>query len=244
MALAPFRRRNSGRPGSRTSGSSPKRDRPGPRARAGERRHELRGLSASHRRARAAAALSATTRSGWGEVEERVRIAGEGMKVAFIGTHGVGKTTLCFELAALLKKRDKLVEMVREVARFCPLPINRDTTIAAQSWILHTEIAEELAAENKAEIVICDRSVLDNYCYLIQTGRHPNLEPLVRWWTETYRVLIKVPVVGSLQFDGLRDVDSTFQRAVDETIDRILAEWRIEAVRLDPARRDFWAADS
>ena len=111
------------------------------------------------------------------------------MKVAFIGSHGVGKTTLCFELAALLKKRDKIVEMVREVARFCPLPINRDTTIAAQSWILHTEIAEELVAEYKAEIVVCDRSVLDNYCYLLQTGRAPMLEPLVRWWTGTYQLL-------------------------------------------------------
>ena len=166
------------------------------------------------------------------------------MKIAFIGTHGVGKTTLCFELAALLKKRDKVVEMVREVARFCPLPINRETTVAAQSWILHTEIAEELAAENKAEIVICDRSVLDNYCYLLQSGRHPNLEPLVRWWTGTYKVLIKVPIVGSLQFDGLRDVDGIFQRAVDETIDRVLSEWGVAAVRLDPQRRATWASDS
>ena len=141
------------------------------------------------------------------------------MKIAFIGTHGVGKTTLCFELAALLKKRDRVVEMVREVARFCPLPINRDTTVAAQSWILHTEIAEELAAEGKAEIVICDRSVLDNYCYLLQAGKHPMLEPLVKWWTSSYQLLIKVPIVGSLQFDGLRDVDAAFQRTVDETID-------------------------
>ena len=84
------------------------------------------------------------------------------MKIAFIGTHGVGKTTLCFELAALLKKRDKTVEMVREVARFCPLPINRDTTVAAQSWILHTEIAEELVAEHKPELLFCDRSVPDD----------------------------------------------------------------------------------
>src|SRR5262249_2539829 len=141
-----------------------------------------------------------------------VSLRGTSMKVAFIGTHGVGKTTLCFELAALLKKRDKVVEMVREAARFCPLPINRDTTVAAQSWILHTEIAEELAAENKAEIVICDRSVLDNYCYLLQTGKHAMLEPLVRWWTESYGLLIKVPIVGSLQFDGLRAVDIAFQK--------------------------------
>jgi len=166
------------------------------------------------------------------------------MKVAFIGTHGVGKTTLCFELAALLKKRDRVVEMVREVARFCPLPINRDTTVAAQSWILHTEIAEELVAENKAEIVICDRSVLDNYCYLLQTGKHPQLEPLVRWWTDSYRLLIKVPIVGSLQFDGLRDVDSAFQRKVDETIDGVLLEWKIPVFRLDRDRRAFWATDA
>ena len=83
------------------------------------------------------------------------------MKFAFIGTHGVGKTTLCFELAALLKKRDRIVEMVHEVARFCPLPINRETTTDAQSWILHTEIAEELVAENKAYPCYCTPEELD-----------------------------------------------------------------------------------
>jgi signal recognition particle GTPase len=39
------------------------------------------------------------------------------LKVAFIGTHGVGKTTLCFELAARLKWMDYRVDMVKEVAR-------------------------------------------------------------------------------------------------------------------------------
>jgi hypothetical protein len=99
-------------------------------------------------------------------------------------------------------------------------------------------------AENKAEIVICDRSVLDNYCYLLQSGKHPMLEPLVRWWTTTYQLLIKVPIVGSLQFDGLRDVDAAFQVTVDETIDRVLSEWQFPTIRLDRDRRDFWANDS
>ena len=139
------------------------------------------------------------------------------MKVAFIGTHGVGKTTLCFELAALLKKRDRIVEMVHEVARFCPLPINRDTTLDAQSWILHSEIAAELAAQYKAEIVICDRSVLDNYCYMLQAGKAPMLEPLVKWWTATYQLLIKVPIVSPPGYDGLRDTDTAFQRRIDDT---------------------------
>jgi hypothetical protein len=134
--------------------------------------------------------------------------------------------------------------MVREVARFCPLPINRDTTISAQSWILHTEIAEELVADYKAEVVVCDRSVLDNYCYLLQTGRAPMLEPLVRWWTGTYQLLIKVPIVGALQFDGLRDVNDVFQRAIDDKIEELVAEWRVPVLRLDRERRAHWATDS
>jgi thymidylate kinase len=89
------------------------------------------------------------------------------MKVAFIGTHGVGKTTLCFDLAAQLKRLDLGVELVKEVARRCPLPINEETTADAQAWILHTQIAEEVAAAARYEVVICDRSVLDNYAYLV-----------------------------------------------------------------------------
>jgi thymidylate kinase len=85
------------------------------------------------------------------------------MKIALIGSHGVGKTTLCFELAALLKRRNADVELVREVARRCPLPINQDTTLAAQEWILLTQIAWEIEAAATHEVVLCDRSALDNY---------------------------------------------------------------------------------
>ena len=45
-------------------------------------------------------------------------------KLAFVGSHGVGKTTLCYGLAARLKARDMSLEVVREVARRSPLPIN------------------------------------------------------------------------------------------------------------------------
>lgn len=166
------------------------------------------------------------------------------MKVAFIGSHGVGKTTLCFELAAKLKKRDVTVELVREVASFCPLPINREASLSSQAWILHTQIAEELAAQGKAEFVVCDRGVVDNYCYLVQTGHDSQLEQLARYWVKTYGAMFKVPIVGALRFDGVRDMDEAFQRAIDETLDRLLEEWGIECHRLDPSRRDMWADDA
>jgi len=167
------------------------------------------------------------------------------MKVAFIGTHGVGKTTLCYDLAAGLKKRDLSVELVREVARECPLPINRDTTVRAQAWILHTQIAWELQAEAKADVVCCDRAVLDNFCYLKRaTTGDPHvevLEALVRAWTATYDVLFRVPLFGDPRFDGVRDTDLAFQREIDALIAETLRDWKVPHVALDPAARPRWA---
>ncbi|HXT51619.1 MAG TPA: AAA family ATPase, partial [Thermoanaerobaculia bacterium] len=104
-------------------------------------------------------------------------------KIAFIGSHGVGKTTLAFGLAARLKARDVSLEVVHEVARRCPLPINEETSVAAQSWILHTQVAEELVAAARYPVVLCDRSVLDNYVYLLlAAGDREPLQSVVGTW--------------------------------------------------------------
>jgi nicotinamide riboside kinase len=162
-------------------------------------------------------------------------------KIAFIGSHGVGKTTLCYGLAARLKTRDVAVEVVHEVARRCPLPINEETSVAAQSWILHTQIAEELVATARYPAVICDRSVLDNYVYLLlSAGRQEGLDALVQAWIGGYSLLVHVPVVERPSPDGIRSSNPAFQLAVEERLDRELAERGVEAVRLDPAQRSAW----
>jgi thymidylate kinase len=163
------------------------------------------------------------------------------LKVAFVGTHGVGKTTLCYDLAAQLKRLDLGVELVKEVARRCPLPINEQTTPDAQAWILHTQMAEELAAAAIYEVVICDRSVLDNYAYLVaRIGRKPEFDALVRSWISSYNFLFKVPVLDAPSFDGTRAVSQNFQIEIDETIDELIASFGVEALRLDPMERDSW----
>jgi nicotinamide riboside kinase len=164
------------------------------------------------------------------------------MKVALIGTHGVGKTTLCFELAARLKRRDVNVEMVREVARRCPLPINRETSLAAQSWILHTQMAWEIEAVANHQFVVCDRSALDNYCYLLHaTGHQPTWESLLSVWLPTYDLLVKVPLWSMPRWDGVRDTDIAFQRAIDSLIDQELGRYEVPVLRLLPEGREHWA---
>ena len=163
------------------------------------------------------------------------------LKIAFVGTHGVGKTTLCFDLASQLKRLDLGVELVKEVARRCPLPINEDTTVDAQGWILHTQIAEEMEAAANYEVVVCDRSVLDNYAYLVaRAGRRPSLDPMVGDWIRTYDALFKVPVLNAPSFDGIRAVSPAFQLEIDGVIDYLVDSFGVDVVPLDPADRDGW----
>jgi hypothetical protein len=165
------------------------------------------------------------------------------MKIAFIGTHGVGKTTLCFELAACLKRLDLSVDLVKEVARACPLPINRDTTEAAQSWILHTQVAKEIELAGRYDAIVCDRAVIDNYAYMVHAaGRRPELEPFLRAWMGTYSLLVKVPVVTPPSFDGTRDTSVDFQGAIDHLLDELLDEFAVPRLELEPRDRDHWIA--
>lgn len=163
------------------------------------------------------------------------------LKLAFVGSHGVGKTTLCFDLASQLKRQDFGVELVKEVARRCPLPINEETTLDAQAWILHTQIAEEMAAAATYEVVVCDRSVLDNYAYLVaRVGQRPELDPLVGNWIRSYDALFKVPVLEAPSFDGTRAVSRAFQMEIDATIDQLVTAFGVEVIALSPADREGW----
>ena len=216
------------------------------------------------------------------------------LKLAFVGTHGVGKTTLCFDLALNLEPTmtaDAKIQVYQrecnwmqalegdidtghtvflhlggvdpdeappgswaqyalskraptyEVARRCPLPINEETTLDAQAWILHTQIAEELEAAARYEAVICDRSVLDNYAYLVaRVGRRADLDQLVASWIQGYNALFKVPILEAPSFDGMRAVSRSFQAEIDATIDRLIGEFGVNVQPLDPLDREGWVA--
>ncbi|MBU8871122.1 MAG: ATP-binding protein [Gemmatimonadales bacterium] len=165
------------------------------------------------------------------------------MKIAFIGTHGVGKTTLCFELAAALKRLDLSVDLVKEVARSCPLPINRETTDAAQNWILHTQVAQEIELTAAFDAIVCDRAVIDNYAYMVQAaGRRPEIEPFIKYWMKTYDLLVKVPVIAPPAFDGTRDTSVDFQKTIDLLLDQLLAEFDIAYLKLPGDTRVGWVS--
>ncbi|MGB6822921.1 MAG: AAA family ATPase [Candidatus Acidiferrales bacterium] len=169
------------------------------------------------------------------------------MKLALIGTHGVGKTTLAYEICSRMKKTGENVELVAEVARRSPFPVNAATTLEGQLWILHAQIAAELDASRSAPNVVCDRSVLDNYCYLVNKfGRQPQLEAWLAWWMRTYDLLAGVPLSETeIQPDGFRSEDRAFQRRIHELLKELLDDSAFAGVRkrviwLDERERLAW----
>ena len=170
------------------------------------------------------------------------------MKLALIGTHGVGKTTLAYEVCSLLKKSHHNVELVAEVARQSPFPVNAETTLEGQLWILHAQIAAELEAAPRAPVVITDRAVLDNYCYLVNKfGRQPQLEAWLAWWMASYSLLIGVPIVEEgIPRDGFRSEDRAFQSRIHELLIELLVSAPFNnlpapVIWLDASDRSNWA---
>ncbi len=169
------------------------------------------------------------------------------MKLALIGTHGVGKTTLAYEVCSLLKKADFNVELVTEVARRSPFPVNEGTTLEGQLWILHAQIAAELEAAARAPHVICDRAVLDNYGYLVNKfGRQQQLEVWLSWWMESYSLLVAVPpLADGIPPDGFRSENLEFQQRIHDLIEELLNDPAFKKLNdrvlwLDPRDRRVW----
>ena len=153
------------------------------------------------------------------------------MKIALIGTHGTGKTTLALELTVELKKLGKNVGFLGELAGKCPLPINEKTTKEAQKWIIYNQIVKEIEENIKFPILICDRSVLDGYLYYnYWIGDNHSLEQTIKEEIKGYDFLFKIPINKKyLIEDGIRSVDPRFQKEIDERCDYFLKRFSIKS---------------
>lgn len=141
-------------------------------------------------------------------------------KVALVGTHGVNKTTIAYELAGVLKRKGRTVELLTEIARECPFPLNEQATRDAYQWIIARQVQLEIEKSPRADVLVCDRSVLDNFAYYVRrygskTTEAEALGAYCRSWMRTYDLLVRLPIVEALAPDGFRSTDAEFQREID-----------------------------
>ena len=152
------------------------------------------------------------------------------MKIALIGTHGTGKTTLAHELVAQLKKMGRNAEFLGEIARMCPLPINEELTKNSAEWIIYSQHIKEMELEPKCEMLVCDRSVFDGYVYYNHRfGDDKMLEDFVREKIKWYDLLFRIPMNnGYLKYDGKRSTNPQFQKEIDSKFDKLLGKFSIK----------------
>jgi nicotinamide riboside kinase len=161
-------------------------------------------------------------------------------KISLIGTHGVGKTVLTFSIASRLRAMGIDADVAYENSRKSPFPINEATTLEGQLWILAAQWKEELESGLRAGLIVCDRSVLDNYAYLVRAcGRQAWLEPWIAKWMESYDALFYVPMQrGRVKADAARATSKKFQKRIQEILDELLPAFGAEKklVRLPQER--------
>lgn len=154
-------------------------------------------------------------------------------KVAFIGSHGIRKTTAVHAFANTMQRAGRSVEHGREVVRDNPLGINEGATGEAQLWVLVSQIRQELQYASNADVLVLDRGVMDNYAYYLRAcgGEDPfSVGPLIERWSATYDMVVRLlPDIG-LRYDGVRSTSDAFRDEIEAHLD-------VEIPRLVPKRR-------
>ena len=148
------------------------------------------------------------------------------MKIGIMGTHGTGKTTFALQTAADLKQScpGSQVGLLSEIARKCPFPTNKDTSIEAQLWIFHAQMQAELEMSARNEILVCDRTILDSLAYSREAGLVEMVDEyfyIAIDWLKTYDHLYYCIPRHEIADDGFRAQDPAFQARINI----ILKEW-------------------
>jgi len=143
-------------------------------------------------------------------------------KVAFVGSHGSRKTTAVHAFANTMQRAGRSVEHGREVVRDNPLGINEGATGEAQLWVLTSQIRQELTLSRRSEVLVLDRGVMDNFAYYLRAcgGEDPfSVEPLVRAWSATYDMVVRLLPDIDLRDDGVRSTSDEFRSDIEDILD-------------------------
>ena len=142
------------------------------------------------------------------------------IKIAVIGAHSTGKTSMCKQLKKWLEQQGLHVKLVSEIARKCPYPLNEKTSLQAQQWVFDKQVeAEKKHAD--CDVLICDRSVLDNYAYLHYVeGEHEEFFSNIKEHLGSYDALLVTRINHHLAIedDGFRSMDKEFRREIQSII--------------------------
>lgn len=162
-------------------------------------------------------------------------------KIAIIGTHGIGKTTFSYMLAAYYKQQGRNAEVISEVIRQSPFTYNDGTTEETVLWAYHSQIIAELnAVAKKFDTIICDRAAYDCIAYADYWGVdseqiHQARLGAIEWFGSYHKLFFIIPDV-EIKPDGVRSVDNNFQVGVHEIYERFVSYHNLNVTRINASK--------
>lgn len=149
-------------------------------------------------------------------------------KIAFIGSHSVRKTNAVHSFAGAVGRSGRSVEVGREVVRFSPMGMNERATPEAQLWVIMAQVREELELRSRAEVLVLDRAVIDNFAYFLRAtkGQDPfDVTPLVARWSGTYDLYVRLRPDTPLLADGVRSTNERFRNDIEKILDVLIPKF-------------------
>ena len=170
-------------------------------------------------------------------------------KVAVMGAHGCGKTSLVERIGFDFFGDYLPVMLVNEVARDCPFPLNEGMTVESQGWMLYAQMAAEECVPHGV-LAICDRTVLDPIVYAMWAksksdwgdgcrfdsfinARIPVMlewfgsYDLVYWARPSENMRVRSEMLSD---DGFRSVDLGFQGEVDQIFEDVIKRYMLDVI--------------
>lgn len=153
-------------------------------------------------------------------------------KIALVGTHSCGKSTVLDDVSKLLKKNGYELGKGHEVTRRCPYDLNKKATFLTQWYCLSRQIEMEADLARQYSNIILDRSVFDVLAYtfrqskygMINAEEYLVIKGAVVAWSDwfPYDMLIHLEPLKEVEDDGVRDTDKEYQLEIYDIINMML----------------------
>jgi len=163
-------------------------------------------------------------------------------KYAWIGTHSSAKTTTINRLSRFLSDLGVEHIVVSEVARDCPLPVNKESGFFSQIWMLGEQIRREKLASQTKKLILCDRSVWDYLVYGISLYRRNMIKKheldviekkvIEHVSNEPYTVIYFCKP-RPIYDDGFRDIDPMWQKEIYDIFNEVIEKYDVEVSRVN-----------
>ena len=156
------------------------------------------------------------------------------MKIGFSGSHCTGKTTVINKLYDEYFNNINNVSLINEVARgFCKDDLSQPLT---QHKILAKQVHNETMASLMYDIVLSDRTIVDNIAYHMLVCGLNNKKKYIKLfgnWIRTYDIIFftkidDIPLVD----DGFRYTNISERVLIEDIIKNILDEFKSGGLRV------------